>query len=225
MLFYQPLFWWLRRQLRLCQDYLADDRAAALASAEDYATYLVRLAIASERSALQALGVSDRRSNLYRRVAMLVQDHEPLEHRCRPLWSVTAGVRRPRDGRRLGSSAYAAPTAQEPTPRTKSAAGQTKDVAKPSRARKAETLHYTGKVKERYRQADRGGHGDRPAFGPQEEQREHDAPGDQAHDRRRWRRIRSTIPPEQMAERSCISSSTSNTPTTQRGPGSATPCR
>ncbi len=42
--FYQPLFWWLRRQLRLCQDYLADDRAAALASAEDYAAYLVRLA-------------------------------------------------------------------------------------------------------------------------------------------------------------------------------------
>ena len=44
VLFYQPLFWWLRRQLRLCQDYLADDRAAALASAEDYAAYLVRLA-------------------------------------------------------------------------------------------------------------------------------------------------------------------------------------
>jgi hypothetical protein len=33
--------------------------------------------------ALAALGVSDRPSNLYRRVAMHVQDHEPLEHRCR----------------------------------------------------------------------------------------------------------------------------------------------
>ena len=42
VLFYQPLFWWLRRQLRLCQDYLADDRAAALGSAEDYSTLLVR---------------------------------------------------------------------------------------------------------------------------------------------------------------------------------------
>ena len=84
VLFYQPLFWWLRRQLRLCQDYLADDRAAALASAEDYAMYLVRLAQARRTvSSLPALGVSDRRSNLYRRVAMLVQDHEPLEHRCR----------------------------------------------------------------------------------------------------------------------------------------------
>ena len=29
VLFHQPLFWWLRRQLRLCQDYLADDQAAA----------------------------------------------------------------------------------------------------------------------------------------------------------------------------------------------------
>jgi beta-lactamase regulating signal transducer with metallopeptidase domain len=93
VLFYQPLFWWLRRQLRLCQDYLADDRARALASAEDYAMYLVRLA--RERrmvSALPALGVGDRRSNLYRRIAMLVQDHEPLEHRCRKLWSLATAV-------------------------------------------------------------------------------------------------------------------------------------
>ena len=43
VLFYQPLFWWLRRQLRLCQDYLADARAAAAGSAEDYAAFLVRL--------------------------------------------------------------------------------------------------------------------------------------------------------------------------------------
>ena len=44
VLFYQPLFWWLRRQLRLCQDYLADARAVAAGSAEDYAAFLVRLA-------------------------------------------------------------------------------------------------------------------------------------------------------------------------------------
>jgi beta-lactamase regulating signal transducer with metallopeptidase domain/uncharacterized GH25 family protein len=93
VLCYQPLFWWLRRQLRLCQDYLADDRAASLASAEDYAVYLVRLAQARQRvSPLPALGVSDRRSNLYARVAMLVQDHEPLEHRCRIGWSLAAAV-------------------------------------------------------------------------------------------------------------------------------------
>src|SRR5262249_22755710 len=45
LFFYQPLFWWLRRQLRLCQDYLADARAAEQAVlAEDYADYLVGLA-------------------------------------------------------------------------------------------------------------------------------------------------------------------------------------
>ena len=93
VLFYQPMYWWLRRQLRLCQDYLADDRAAALASAEDYAIYLVELARTRRTGlALPALGVSDRRSNLYRRIAMLVQDHEPLEHRCRTIWSLGAAV-------------------------------------------------------------------------------------------------------------------------------------
>ena len=93
MLFYQPLFWWLRRQLKLCQDFLADDRAAALGSAEDYATYLVQLARARRNGvALPALGASDRRSNLYRRIAMLVHCHEPLERRCRTPWSVTTAL-------------------------------------------------------------------------------------------------------------------------------------
>ncbi len=93
VLFYQPLFWWLRRQLRLCQDYLADDRAAAIASAEDYASYLVGLARSRPTvPALPALSVGDRRSNLFRRVKMLVQDHEPLEHQCRALWTTAAAV-------------------------------------------------------------------------------------------------------------------------------------
>src|SRR5207248_1617183 len=40
LFFYQPLFWWLRRQLRLCQDFLADACAAEQAdAAEDYAEY------------------------------------------------------------------------------------------------------------------------------------------------------------------------------------------
>ena len=89
-LFYQPLFWWLKRQLGLCQDYLADERAAALGSAEDYAAYLVRLRTAG--FALPALGIGDRRSNLYRRIVMLVQDREPLEQRCRTTWSLAAAL-------------------------------------------------------------------------------------------------------------------------------------
>ena len=85
------MFWWLRRQLRLCQDYLADARAAAAGSAEDYAAFLVRLArMRRSAPAVPALGIGDRRSNLYRRVIMLVQDHEPLERRCRAAWSLSA---------------------------------------------------------------------------------------------------------------------------------------
>jgi hypothetical protein len=92
--FYQPLFWWLRRQLRLCQDYLADARAAEQAgSAEDYASFLVTLArrqwAAPEPA---ALGLGDRRSNLYRRVVMLVTPQQPLERRCRPLWTAAAAL-------------------------------------------------------------------------------------------------------------------------------------
>ena len=43
--FFNPLCWWLRRELRLCQDYLADALAANYAQhPEDYAVYLVGLA-------------------------------------------------------------------------------------------------------------------------------------------------------------------------------------
>ena len=95
VLFYQPLFWWLRRQLRLSQDDLADDRAAAAGSPEDYAACLVRLARDAHRArgrtlaaALPALGIIDRPSNLSRRVAMLINDRGPIEHRCPRAWSL-----------------------------------------------------------------------------------------------------------------------------------------
>jgi beta-lactamase regulating signal transducer with metallopeptidase domain/5-hydroxyisourate hydrolase-like protein (transthyretin family) len=94
LFFYQPLFWWLRRQLRLCQDYLADAHAAAQAAlAEDYAEYLVglarrRLAVPTAAS----LSIGDRRSNLYRRIVMLITAHQPLERRCRRLWTAAAAL-------------------------------------------------------------------------------------------------------------------------------------
>jgi beta-lactamase regulating signal transducer with metallopeptidase domain/protocatechuate 3,4-dioxygenase beta subunit len=89
LFFFQPLYWWLRRQLRLCQDYLADARAARQGSmAEDYAEYLVGLARRRMGSTVPAtLGIGDRRSNLYRRVLMLLNARQPLEQRCRLPWS------------------------------------------------------------------------------------------------------------------------------------------
>jgi hypothetical protein len=94
LFFYQPLFWWLRRQLRLCQDFLADARAAEQAGrAEDYADFLVGLARRRLGSPVPvALGIGDRRSNLYRRILMLITSRQPLERRCRPLWTATAAL-------------------------------------------------------------------------------------------------------------------------------------
>ena len=85
LFFYQPLAWWLRRQLRLCQDYLADSHAAGEAAArEDYAQFLVSLA--HRRLGLPgtlALSVGDGRSNLYRRVTMLLENRQPLAQHLR----------------------------------------------------------------------------------------------------------------------------------------------
>jgi beta-lactamase regulating signal transducer with metallopeptidase domain/protocatechuate 3,4-dioxygenase beta subunit len=94
LFFYQPLLWWLRRQLRLCQDYLADARAARQAvAAEDYAEYLVGLARRRIGNPVPAaLGIGDRRSNLYRRIIMLLNTRKPLEQRCRLLWSIGCAV-------------------------------------------------------------------------------------------------------------------------------------
>jgi beta-lactamase regulating signal transducer with metallopeptidase domain len=141
LLFYQPLFWWLRRQLRLCQDYLADDRAAALASTEDYASFLVSLARTHRMaSPSPALGVIDQRSNLTRRVAMLVQDRGPWDRRCRLVWSsavaLVAGlVIVAASGLRLEA------VAQEPGPKELAPAKE-ESKAKPQ----GETLHYKGTV-------------------------------------------------------------------------------
>jgi beta-lactamase regulating signal transducer with metallopeptidase domain/protocatechuate 3,4-dioxygenase beta subunit len=89
--FYQPFFWWLRRQLRLCQDYLADARAAEQApEVEDYASYLVRLAGRQICTPAAALGIGDRRSNLYRRIVMLLHSRQPLERRCLRGWNLAA---------------------------------------------------------------------------------------------------------------------------------------
>ncbi|WP_165232574.1 M56 family metallopeptidase [Aquisphaera insulae] len=137
-LFYQPLFWWLRRQLRLGQDYLADARAAEVGSAENYAAFLVRLARATKPGpAWPALGIGGRRSNLHRRVVMLIQGQH-LERRCRPAWSLAVAaafvvIVVAASGLRLD----AAPLAKG----DHSAQGQAKEAG--------ETLHYKGIVKDK----------------------------------------------------------------------------
>jgi hypothetical protein len=108
-----PWFWWLRRRVRLCQEYVADAAAAQGGAAEDYAQFLLGLSAAPAVPAA-ALGVLGHSSDLLRRVTMLLHTPAPLEKRSPRLWSLgvaggllglavlVAGV---------GLRAYAAPAA------------------------------------------------------------------------------------------------------------------
>jgi beta-lactamase regulating signal transducer with metallopeptidase domain len=141
--FYVPFLWWLRRQVRLCQDYLADARAAQQApETEDYAEYLVSLArYHLAPSASIALGIGDRQSNLNRRIHMLLDRRQSLERRPPGRWSlavlffglcvlgVTATVRL--DAREVADDKKTQPTKDEP---------------KKADTTPVETLHYSGKV-------------------------------------------------------------------------------
>ena len=141
LFFYQPFYWWLRRQLRLCQDYLADARAVKQAAeAEDYAEYLVGLARRRLGTPVPAtLGIGDRRSYLYRRVIMLLTTRQPLEQRCRRLWSAGCAI-----GVLvlLGAVAVVRLNAAAPADDKKEPAKQDAPKDKP----KAEAVTYTGRV-------------------------------------------------------------------------------
>jgi protocatechuate 3,4-dioxygenase beta subunit len=138
LFFYQPLFWWLRRQLRLCQDYLADARAAEqAAAAEDYADYLVGLARRLGGPVAVALGIGDRRSNLYRRILMLVTTRQPLERHCRRPWTAAAAL-----------AAALLLTAVASVRLDARAPGDDKDRPRetPKQAEPAKAITYTGRV-------------------------------------------------------------------------------
>ncbi|MGQ0634285.1 MAG: M56 family metallopeptidase [Planctomycetaceae bacterium] len=85
---YQPLVWWLRRELRLCQDYLADAAAAGTSPSDLYAEFLATRALG--RPLALGLGITAGRSDLYRRIKMLVKTRRVMERRCP--WSWTAAV-------------------------------------------------------------------------------------------------------------------------------------
>jgi beta-lactamase regulating signal transducer with metallopeptidase domain len=89
--FFLPWYGWLRRRVRLCQEYLADAAAVAAGRAEDYAEFLVGWAAAPPTPA-GAAGVFGHSSDLYRRITMLLQSPVPVERRCPARWSLVAGV-------------------------------------------------------------------------------------------------------------------------------------
>src|SRR5262249_27256621 len=86
-----PWFWWLRRQIRLCQEYVADARAAGhAASPADYAQLLLSFT-SSAPTPQGAFGVVGRESDLFRRISMLLEDRT-IESRCPMRWSMAIGL-------------------------------------------------------------------------------------------------------------------------------------
>ena len=140
VLFYQPLFWWLRRHLRLSQDYLADARAAGPADAVDYAEYLVALARRRLAAPAFALGVTDRRSHLTWRVHMLLLNTVPPARHCRTAWTLAAALAV--TGIVIGTAGVRL-TAAPPTPPPGDTPPAVKKLADTS---EGEVLHYTGRV-------------------------------------------------------------------------------
>jgi beta-lactamase regulating signal transducer with metallopeptidase domain len=91
--FVLPWFWWLRRQVRLCQEYVADAAAASAGQPEDYAQLLLGWSQAP-RLPVGVTGVSGPSSDLYRRISMLLQSATPVEKRCPRSWTLlmAAGI-------------------------------------------------------------------------------------------------------------------------------------
>lgn len=90
--FYVPWFWWLRQQVRLSQEFIAD--AAVLeegANPEDYAELLLSLTRAPAVP-MGATGVLGNSSDLFRRVTMLLQSPKGVEKCCPRGWSLLAAA-------------------------------------------------------------------------------------------------------------------------------------
>jgi protocatechuate 3,4-dioxygenase beta subunit len=201
LFFYQPLLWWLRRQLRLCQDYLADARAAEQApEAADYAAYLLVLARRALPPPLAgALGLGDRRSHLYRRILMLVAPHQPLERRCLGRWNLAVAacalaLLAAVSAVRLDASAPPVPDkdARKKAPKAREAP---KDI---------KAVHYSGKVTDKETGKPIAGATvvvRRSLYGDPEVKREDQIVQETKHKTDKEGKYRFTIPPEQVAKR------------------------
>src|SRR5581483_5517852 len=89
--FFVPWFWPLRRELSLAQEYLADAAAAAAdGRGVDYAAFLVNLSGGPARLPRLAHAVRAGRSDLFRRVTMLVQSGAGVDRRCPRGWAALA---------------------------------------------------------------------------------------------------------------------------------------
>jgi beta-lactamase regulating signal transducer with metallopeptidase domain len=92
-LWFQPAYWWMRRQVRLCQDYLSDFDATMVGKPADLADFLLQLArIQQSMPTAVALSMRSHRTDLSRRICMLLKPDSRLECRCPPRFQAFAAL-------------------------------------------------------------------------------------------------------------------------------------
>ncbi len=84
LLYWNPLFWWLRRESRLAAELVADDVAARHVDKASYVRDLCDFAESNPRSErhVAALAVLGHESEFFRRMKMLIQRQDRLTTRC-----------------------------------------------------------------------------------------------------------------------------------------------
>ncbi|MCA9156332.1 MAG: M48 family metalloprotease, partial [Planctomycetales bacterium] len=96
VLFAHPLFWWLRNQLRIDQELLADAAAGQSGDAAEYAEILLNWFRANRvdrsRVLTASLGLWERPHLLKRRIAMLLNDQFRVESAAPRGWRVVSGA-------------------------------------------------------------------------------------------------------------------------------------
>ena len=170
LLWWHPAFWTLRRELRLSQDMLADDRAATIGQGSlEYSELLVDLA--RQRMPVRfasALTFLDHPSQLTKRVRMLLQPPVSLRSRCSWKFSIAAtlvaigsllligSVRveaTPRGGpaRQLAAADDVKPAGDSREKPAESKPQEKENKPQPAEAGKdADELHYTAIVVDKY---------------------------------------------------------------------------
>jgi len=94
VLWFHPLYWWLRGQVHADRELVADDVAAAASDRAAYVADLLHLAGGRRRplaAGLGVLGIFRFRSLFYRRMAMLIDRTEPLRP-ARRSWQLGTGA-------------------------------------------------------------------------------------------------------------------------------------
>jgi hypothetical protein len=95
LLYGQPLFWWLRAQLRMAAELLADDLAARQAGKLAYVEQLIALAKSSRAGLMPlagAVALYSSSSQFYRRMHMLISRSDPFVAVPSTRWRLTSLV-------------------------------------------------------------------------------------------------------------------------------------